>query len=459
LRIIALDTKAKIITISSGKGGVGKTCTSVNLAILLAQKGYKVCLFDADANLANVNIMLKLTPEYTLEHVISGQKTLNEIILHKAGIQIVPGASGTTDFINLGAEQQQRLLDAMQYLKSICDYLIIDNPAGISENVLSYIKFSDYGILVITPEPTSLTDAFALTRVLQKRGNQKKLNIIINNVSTKEYAEKIFKRFSDAVEKHIGYQLNYLGSVVSDELIEKSICLQNPVVLQYPTARSVKNYSELSTKITYLQKQSLLDNPTHSVQQPPLRKQPDFSVNATSLNENNKPTIAQPLSAEKLKIEIINIINDKNNEKTKLKEMVQQINIAYLKRFGDYIIDLSQILHDAMKMDRLSKTTVQNLIMTLHSLYQDQYGVPFEVKKTSITTDPEENNNVKQETIEHLIKLLQQESFSKLNTSSQSNNVAIGQQGPKLVSPASVQISDTNQELLDSIRYASLVDN
>ena len=174
-----MDTKAKIITISSGKGGVGKTCTSVNLAILLAHKGYKVCLFDADANLANVNIMLKLVPQFTLHHVISGQKTLNDVTLHKAGIHIIPGASGLTDFISLTADQQQRLLNTMRDLKSKYDYLIIDNPAGINENVLSYIKFSDYGIIVISPEPTSLTDAFALIRVLQKRGNKKLLNVIV----------------------------------------------------------------------------------------------------------------------------------------------------------------------------------------------------------------------------------------------------------------------------------------
>ena len=144
MRTIALDTKAKIITISSGKGGVGKTCASVNLSILLAQQGYKVCLFDADANLANINIMLKLIPEFTLEHVLSGEKSLNDITLHKAGLHVIPGASGISSFVSLAVKQQQRLIQSLQEMKNKYDYLIIDNPAGISENVLSYIKLSNH---------------------------------------------------------------------------------------------------------------------------------------------------------------------------------------------------------------------------------------------------------------------------------------------------------------------------
>jgi len=457
LQIIALDIKAKIVTISSGKGGVGKTCTSVNLAILLAQQGYKVCLFDADANLANVNIMLKLAPKHTLEHVISGQKTLNDITLNKAGIQIIPGASGLNDFISLNSKQQQRLLSAMQELKTKYDYLIIDNPAGISENVLSFIKFSDYGIIVITPEPTSLTDAFALIRVLQKRGNQKKLNVIINNVSNKVYAYGIFKRFLAAVEKHIGSQLNYLGYVVSDELITKSICLQTPVVLHYPASPSARNFKELSTKLISLQEQKLSNKPQPSVQKNPTKQQPDFSTNAASLNKQIKSTFpqTQSLSIEELKIELINNINDKSYEQAKLKEIVQQINNTYLKRFGDYIVDLPLILHDAIKMDRISKTTMQNLIVTLHGLYQDQYGIPFEVKITP-TPDTKESN-LKYETIELLINLLQQENPSNPQTLPQSNSKAVDNKGPKLVPPITSP-HNANQDLIDSIRYASLVD-
>ena len=456
-----MDTTAKIITISSGKGGVGKTCTSVNLAVLLAQQGYKVCLFDADANLANVNIMLKLVPEYTLYDVISGQKSLNDITLDKAGINIIPGASGLTDFVSLTAEQQRRLLNTMRELKSKYDYLLIDNAAGINENVLSYIKFSDYGIIVISPEPTSLTDAFALVRVLQKRGNNKILNIIVNNAPHDEYANKIFRRFSAAVEKHIGCQLNYLGCVVADEKIATSVCLQNPVVLEFPTSPSVRSYHKLSIKIASLQEQKTVEKIKSNNEQSS-SQQPDFSSSAASINQADKikESIVGPLSNDKLKIELINKIENEDNQQVELKELLQQINGAYLKRFGEYAVNLPQVLQDMMKMDRISKTTMQNLIMTLHGLYQDQYGSSFEVQTTEFQTTKtpkSKKNNLKQETAERLIKLLQQESFS---TTVQENSKGIQQKGPKLVPPIdSVTVSNANQDLIDSIRYASLVDN
>ena len=463
-----VDTKAKILTISSGKGGVGKTCTSVNLAILLAKQGYKVCLFDADANLANVNIMLKLVPEYTLHHVISGQKTLDDITLTKAGIQIIPGASGLTDFVSLTADQQQRLLATMRELKTKYDYLLIDNPAGINENVLSYINYSDFGIIVISPEPTSLTDAFALVRVLQKRGNQKILNIIVNNAPHETYAAKIFKRFSEAVKKHIGSQLNYLGCVLADEKIARSVSVQNPVVLEFPNAPSVRNYNKLCIKLTSLQKQHLTEKPKTSIeketqqkstpQQAPKQQHPDFSVNAVTYNNEIaiQKQAVEALTTEKLTTNFIDKINDEKIEQASLKEAVQQINTTYLKRFNNYAVDIPQILHDAMKMNRISKTTLENLIKTLDGLYQDQYGEALEIKTKEVKPVAKENN-LKQETAELLIQLLQQDNPLELDSAEQENNSTAITKGPQLV-PAIASPQNPHQDLIDSIRYAAMVD-
>lgn len=460
MRFITVDNQAKIITISSGKGGVGKTCTSVNLAILLSQQGYKVCLFDADANLANVNIMLKLVPDFTLHHVISGQKSLSDITLKKAGIHIIPGASGLTDFISLTAEQQQRLLSTMRELKNKYDYLLIDNPAGINENVLSYVKFSDHGIIVISPEPTSLTDAFALVRVLQKRGNKKILNVIVNNAPNEAYAHKIFKRFLAAVEKHIGCELNYLGCVVSDEKVSASVCLQNPVVLEFPTAPSARNYNALSRKLSSL-KEPKITLKSKPLQQEHASQQPTFSSNTASLNQayKIKEPVVEPLTNEKIKKELINKIEDDKCEQVELKEILKQVNSAYLKRFGDYVVDVPQMLQDMMSMDRVSKTTMQNLIKTLHGLYQDQYGTSLEVETKTVVSESNEKN-LKQETAELLIKLLQQENHSAMETTASNVGHAAEIKGPKLVPPVDMSaVFKDNQDLIDSIRYASLVDN
>ena len=185
------------------------------------------------------------------------------------------------------------------------------------------------------------------------------------------------------------------------------------------------------------------------------------------LSENKiKESVVDPFTNDKLKTELIKNIEDDDNKQVELKELLQQINGAYLKRFGEYAVNIPQVLQDTMKMDRISKTTMQNLIMTLHGLYQDQYGAPFEVQspevqttefQTTIKTPDSKENNLKQETAELLIKLLQQESFS---TSAQENSTAFEQNGPKLVPPIdSVTVNNTNQDLIDSIRYASLVDN
>ncbi|MFK5915013.1 MAG: MinD/ParA family protein [Woeseiaceae bacterium] len=451
-----MNTKTKIITISSGKGGVGKTCTSVNLALLLAQQGYKVCLFDADANLANINIMLKLAPEFTLYHVISGQKSLSDITLTKNGIQVIPGASGLTDFFSLTSAQQKRLLKTMQDLKTKYDYLIIDNPAGINENILSYINYSDHGVIVISPEPTSLTDAFALVRVLHKRGSKKLLNIIVNNAPHEEFAGKIFKRFSAAVEQHIGCQLNYLGYVVSDPKIATSVCLQNPVVLEFPTSPSVRNYYSLSVKLASLQKQDSVEK-LKPVEHQSKTQQPNFSSSAMEHDKyhpHKQEPAVEKMSKEKLKIELIRNIKDEKIGQAALKEMLQHINNAYLKRFGDYALDLPEVLHHAVKMDRISKTTLQNLLLTLHGLYKDQYGTAYDVPTK---TPYPKANSLKQETAELLIQLLQQDEQIALETDIKENSASIEHKGPQLV-PTVKPEPTSNHGLIDSIRYAAMID-
>lgn len=426
MRIITLDTKSRIISISSGKGGVGKTCVSVNLGILLAKQGYKVCLFDADTNLANINIMLKLAPDYTMEHVLSGQKTLNEITLHKAGIEIIPGASGLTNFITLTEEQKQRLLQTMKELKTKYDYLIIDNPAGISENVLSYIKFSDYSIIVITPEPTSLTDAFALIRVTIQRGYQQPFQVIVNNASNKVYAYSIFKRFCMAVEKHIGSQVNYLGHIVSDELIASSVCLQNPVVLQYPNSASARDFHELCYKLVSRSERIIEDNPHQAViRKIPSTKQPDFSTNEALLNkekhQNPGHSTAQPFTADQLKTELMRYIKENHIDETELRGMLLDINNAYIKRFDDYAIDLPQVLQGLITNNSLSEPTLRNLILNLQNLYQKEYSHPL--------------------------------TYTTLNKNIQ----ASAQKAPEPLE-FSEKTLHSNQELIDSIRYASKVD-
>ncbi len=170
----ATDTErepSRVIAVSSGKGGVGKTSISVNLAIALASRGKRVCVFDADTSLANVNILLNIAPRHTLEQVLDGSRRIEEILVQgPGGITIVPAASGIAQFASLDFKQQTLLLQALHVLEQQFDYQIIDTAAGISENVTTFLEAADHCVLVVTPEPTSLTDAFALVKVLQRRG-------------------------------------------------------------------------------------------------------------------------------------------------------------------------------------------------------------------------------------------------------------------------------------------------
>ena len=297
-----MNTKAKIITISSGNSGAGKTCTAVNLAVLLAQKGHKVCLFDADAKLENVNIMLNLLPDFTLQDVLSGDKTLNEITLHTAGLDVIPGITGLTSFISLSKEQQIRLQNSMLQLQAEYDYLIIDNTAGISNSVRYYTKISDYVIIVITPDPASLSAAFSLIRVLQKRGNAKKYQIMVNNVSDEVYAKRIFNRFFTPIEKHIGCKINYLGCVISDEMLPASICLQNPVVLEYPTSASAFSFRQLARQLILFPEKFDENQQHHSEQKAQPKQLSDFLSNTTTLDVDEqkitKQSVSQPVSTK-----------------------------------------------------------------------------------------------------------------------------------------------------------------
>ena len=456
MRIIAVNTKAKIITISSGNSGVGKTCTAVNLAVLLAQKGHKVCLFDADAKLENVNIMLNLLPDYTLQDVLSGDKTLDDITLQTAGLYVIPGVTGLTSFISLTKEQQVRLQNSMLQLQAEYDYLVIDNTAGISNSVRYYTKISSYVIIVITPDPASLSAAFSLIRALQKRGNQRKYQIMVNNVSDEAYARRIFKRFFTPIEEHIGCQIDYLGCVMTDEMLPASICLQNPVVLEYPTSAAAFSYSQLVRRLILIPEPLTNTQHHHAEQQAQPKQLSDFSENSTTFNNNEKPVTKQavsiPVSTEQLKEKIISNINNEQLEDQKLKEMVLEINSAYAKRFGHPAVDLPHVIHDALKMDHLSEQTLRNLIMTLYSFYQDQFAQKPAAEKTISTT-----TSLTQDSVNLLIKLLQQENMSNMQIGLQQNN-SPEQETPQLVQPAAKSSPQLN-ELLESIRLASMVDN
>lgn len=242
---------AKVIAITSGKGGVGKTNVTVNLAIALAKQGSRVCIFDADTSLANINVVIGLTPTYTIEHLLTGERTVEEILLEgPQGVMIVPAASGISECANLDQVQRDRLIETLQTLENSFDYLLIDTAAGIGESVIDFIQSAQYTILVISTEPTSLTDAFALLRVLKRRGFERPAYVLVNMALNYANSMEVFKRFEAAVRKYLGMKVHYLGYITEDKAIKLSIGQQRPVILNHPDALASRCFTTLAAVLS-----------------------------------------------------------------------------------------------------------------------------------------------------------------------------------------------------------------
>ncbi len=240
----------RVIAVTGGKGGVGKTSVSINLAIAMSKSGSKVCLLDGDTGLANINIMLGLYPAYTLEHLFTGEKSIQDIVLEgPEGIQIIPGASGFAQCVELDVGQQQRLVTSIRAIEPHYDYMLVDTAAGISPTVLHFIAASQVAVVVVTPEPTSLTDAFSLLKVLKRRGYRRKVQIVVNMVANASQAKKVFQRFAQAVSKYLEMDAEYIGSIWMDESMRAAVNLQRPVTLYPKSDPSARCFYRLAEKI------------------------------------------------------------------------------------------------------------------------------------------------------------------------------------------------------------------
>jgi len=232
---------AMAIAITSGKGGVGKTNITTNLGIALAKNGHKVCIFDADTSLANINILLGLTPEFTLEQFLKGEKEIEDILLTgPEGVKIIPSASGIAELSDLQDDQQSRIVDALRVLEQQFDYILIDTAAGISENVICFLQSAQYAVVVISPEPTSLTDAFSLIKVLQRRNYDKPIYTLVNMAKNYKHSMDVFKRFSHAVNKYVHLKIRYLGYIPMDKAMRSAVAMQSPVIISEPRSPAAR---------------------------------------------------------------------------------------------------------------------------------------------------------------------------------------------------------------------------
>ncbi len=241
----------RVIAIASGKGGVGKTNISTNLAYSLAKRGKKVLVLDADLNLANVDILLGLTPKYNLHHVFLGQKRLDEILVDApGGFQILPASSGIMDMAELTEDQKLYFLAEISELGNDIDIMIIDTAAGINKNVIYFTLASQEKVIVLTPEPTSLTDAYALIKVLSTQHDVRKFRILVNSAHSEKEALAVYRQLSMVADRFLdSLSLDYLGFLPFDQKLSQAVRAQRLVVDLSPTAEISSSFSTLADQI------------------------------------------------------------------------------------------------------------------------------------------------------------------------------------------------------------------
>ena len=249
LRRVNQSRLIKVIAVTGGKGGVGKTNVTLNTAISLAQQGKRVMVLDADLGLANVDVLLGLRVEKNLSHVLSGECTLDEVLVEGPyGIKIAPASSGSQSMTELTATEHAGLIRAFSELQSQIDVLIVDTAAGISDMVLSFSKASQDIMMVVCDEPTSLTDAYALIKILNKEHGIFRFKIVANMVRSLREGDELFSKLSKVTDRFLDVALELVAVIPFDENVRKSVRKQKAIVEAFPTSPAAMAIRKLAKK-------------------------------------------------------------------------------------------------------------------------------------------------------------------------------------------------------------------
>lgn len=245
------EKKSRIITVTSGKGGVGKTSVSINLAIQFRLQGKSVIIFDADFGLANIEVMIGAIPKYNLSDLIYRGKDLNDIIMKgPMDIGFISGGSGISGFGDLTKDQLTYLVYKIKELESMADIIIIDTGAGISSAVMDFVVVSNEVILVTTPELTSITDSYSLLKALNKRDDfdksQNHIKIVANRVRSYEEGANLYNKLNVVVNKFLNFNIEFLGIIENDENMSKAVIQQKPISMAYPNSKGAKSFKKIS---------------------------------------------------------------------------------------------------------------------------------------------------------------------------------------------------------------------
>lgn len=238
---------ARVIAVTSGKGGVGKTNIAVNLALALRERDFRVVLIDVDLGLANVDILLGITPAFNLGHVLRGERTMQEIMAEgPLGLKILSGGSGITDLANLNGWRLEVFIKSLELLNREFDFVILDTGAGIHRNVLSFVLAATEVLVVTTPEPTAITDAYGLLKVIRKQRPDAKVRLVVNMAKSPNEAQLVADKLNSVLLEYVQWEVEYLGYVLQESQTAKAVADQQPVLLAYPTAMSSRSFRRIA---------------------------------------------------------------------------------------------------------------------------------------------------------------------------------------------------------------------
>jgi flagellar biosynthesis protein FlhG len=244
------QTTTRVFAITSGKGGVGKTAVVANLAVLLARMGKRVLILDADLGLANIDVVFGLAPGHNLNHFFSGEQGLEAILTDgPEGIKILPAGSGVQRFTRLDTQQKMRLLEALDVMNNDFDFVLIDTEAGISENVTYFTTAAQEILVVTTPEPTAITDAYALMKLLSNQYHEKHFNLIVNFIKSEDEALDVYRKLTMVANRYLDISIDYIGSIPRDKMMVDAIRKQQVLVQLYPDSKTANAFEALARTI------------------------------------------------------------------------------------------------------------------------------------------------------------------------------------------------------------------
>ena len=240
----------QVIAVTGGKGGVGKSNVSINLSVCLAGMGRRVALLDADLGLANIDVLLGLRPKKNLEDVLSGECSLNDIMLTgPGGIRIIPASSGTQRMTMLGAMEHAGLIHAFSEISNQIDVLVIDTAAGISDSVVSFVRASQEVLVVVCDEPSSITDAYALIKLLNKDYGVDRFRVVANMTRSVREGRNLYNKLTQVTDRFLDVALQYVGNIPFDDSVRKAVQRQKPVVEMAPRSKAALAYKQLAEKV------------------------------------------------------------------------------------------------------------------------------------------------------------------------------------------------------------------